>query len=149
MLADLLWNIATSNIVLLAIGALAFAALIVGHVPFGKYAPVIGPYVVLAKFVSYPALMLLAFLVGVRISDDRAEARSLKLKIEAQQIDIKAANDAAARADAARAEMARQAEIDQERIEDYAERLKRHPNGACILGDDDFPDRLSAPKRSR
>lgn len=137
-LADLFWSIATTNLTLAVIGALLLAALVVGYFPLLRWFPIIGQYVATARLVAALSACLLFFLIGFRISDDRAEAKSLRLKLAATQIDLGAANDAARKADEARAELAQQAEQDQQRISDYAEQLKKRPNGACTLGPDDF-----------
>lgn len=145
-MGDLFWDIATSSPVLGIIGLVLAAALVVGYFPLLKWFPVIGQYVPAARLVVIIAAALLCFLVGFRLSDEREEAKSLRLKIEAQSIDLEAAEDAAKQADAARAELAKQAQDDQERIADYAEQLKKRPNGACTLGPDDF---TGVPARRR
>jgi hypothetical protein len=149
MMGDFFWDVATSYVVLSAIGLILAAALIVGYFPLLKWFPVIGQYVPVARLVVILSAALLCFLVGFRASDERAEAKSLRLQLEAKQTDIDAANDAAKKADAARAELAEQAKADQERIADYAEQLKKRPNGACTLGPDDFDGMRDDGKRAR
>lgn len=138
MLADIFWNVATSSIVLSVIGFILAASLVVGYFPLLKWFPVIGQYVPVARLVVIISAALLCFLIGFRLSDEREEARSLKMQLAAKQIDIEAADDAATKAEQARAELAEQAKADQERIADYAEQLKKRPNGACTLTPDDF-----------
>lgn len=150
MIADLFWDIATSTIVLGGIGVVLGAALIVGYFPLLKWFPVLGAYVPVARLVVILSAALLCFLIGFRVSDDRAEAKSLRLQLQAKEMDVEAANDAAKKADEARAELAEQAKQDQERIADYAEKLKSRPNSACTLAPDDFPGLLRDDgKRSR
>ncbi len=137
-MADAFWNFATSSWMLGIDGLILAAALIVGYIPLGKYMPVIGPYVPVAKLISFLMAALICFLIGFRISDEREEAKSLKIQLAAKQVDLEAANDAAEQAQMARDELAKQAQSDQERIADYAEQLKKRPNGACTLSPDDF-----------
>ncbi|HEY0220030.1 MAG TPA: hypothetical protein VGC26_09750 [Afipia sp.] len=137
-MVDLFWSIATSHIVLAIVGAVLLAALIVGYFPLLKWFPILGDYVPVAKLVSLLAASLLAFLIGFRIADERAETKSLRAELAAKSIDLKAAQDAAKDADQARQQLAQQADDDQKRIADYAEQLKKRPNGACILAPDDF-----------
>lgn len=136
---DILWDIATSWPVLGAIVAVFAASLVVGYFPLLKWFPVVGQYVPVARLVVLLSAALLCFLVGFRVSDDRAEAKSLRLQLEAKQVDIDAANDAARKADAARADLAERAQISEKKVEDYAEQLKRRPNSSCTLTPDDFP----------
>ncbi len=153
MMMDMVWDVATSNLVLGTIASIFVVAFLVAHAPnlILKVWPTAYLYAKAAALIQVAAAALLCFLIGFRVSDERAEAKSLRLQIAAQQTDLKAANDAAKKSDAARAELAEQAKADQERIEDYEERLRRRtPNTACILVPDDFPDRLpNDRKRAR
>lgn len=148
-MADLFWDFATSSPVLWIIGLVLAASLIVGYFPLLKWFPTLGQYVPVARLVVIITAALLCFLVGFRLSDEREEARSLRLKLYAQSVDLEAAEDAAKQSDAARAELAKQAQDDQERIADYADQLKKRPNSACTLGPDDLPDGVPDRKRAR
>lgn len=149
MLGDLFWNIATSMPVLGGIGLVLGAALVVGYFPLLKWIPTIGQYVPVARMVVLLAAALLCFLVGFRVSDEREEAKSLKLKLAAASIDLTAAHDAADKADAARKESAAKATAAEKRIADYADKLKKRPNAACTLGDGDFGSVPNNRKRTR
>lgn len=138
MLGDLFWNIATSMPVLGSIGLVLGAALVVGYFPLLKWIPTIGQYVPVARLVVLLAAALLCFLIGFRVSDEREEAKSLKLKLAAASIDLTAAHDAADKADAARKESAAKATAAEKRIADYADELKKRPNAACTLVPADF-----------
>lgn len=145
MMMDLVWDVATSNLVLGIIAAVFVMAFLVAHTPtlILKLWPTAYLYSKAAALVQVLAAALLCFLIGFRVSDERAEARSLRAQIAAQKTDLKAASDAAAKSDAAIAELAKQAKADEETIDDYSERLRRRtPNTACILVPDDFPDRV-------
>jgi len=154
-IGDAFWDIATGELVLAAVALLLAAAAIVGYFPLIGRFPGIGQYVKASRLVFVLSVALLSFLVGFRTSDERAEARSLRMQLAAKQRDIDTANKIARDADAARAEIARQAEQDQERIEDYEERLRRRAPVAgnsscgCTLVPDDFdrvPDNRRGPR---
>ena len=137
-MGDLFWDIATSYLALAIDGVVLIAALVVGYFPLLKYLPAIGPYVPAAKLVSFLMAGLMCFLIGFRVSDDRAEAKTLRSEIAARTIDLNAAQDAARQADEARAQLAEQTKQDQERIADYEKALKARPDAACALNDDDL-----------
>ncbi len=146
-MGDFFWNIATSYAALSAIGLVLAAALVVGYFPLLKWFPVIGTYVPVARLVVLLSAGLLFFLVGFKVSDGRAEAKSLRAQLAAKQVDLDATQQAANAADKAREELAEQAKQDQERIADYAEKLKKRPNGACTLVPDDFGGVRNNPGR--
>ncbi|MDP1867014.1 MAG: hypothetical protein Q8L13_11825 [Bradyrhizobium sp.] len=151
MMMDWFWDIATSFAVLSALAGIFVAAFIVAHVPnlALRFWPAAYAYVKAAALVQVIAAALFCFLVGFRVSDERAGAKSLRLQIAAQQIDITAANDAAEKKDAALAELADKAKAADERIDDYEERLRRRtPNQSCALVPDDFPRRLRNNRHS-
>lgn len=137
MIADLFWNVATSSIVLGVVGLVLAAALVVGYFPLLKWFPIIGQYVPVARLVVILSAALLCFLVGFRLSDEREEAKSLKLQLAAKQMDLEAANEAAQQAQEARTELAKQAEADQERITGYEASLKASKACDDTLTDDD------------
>jgi hypothetical protein len=154
-LGDAFWDVATSPLVLGPVGLLLIAAAVVGYFPLLRWFPGIGQYVKAARLVFVLAVALLFFLVGFRTSDERAEAKALRTQLAAKDVDIDTANKVAREADAARAELARQNEADQQRIEDYEERLKRRAPGdkaagcGCILVPDDFDGVPDNRKRTR
>jgi hypothetical protein len=137
-MTDLLWSLATSYAVLSIIGTVALVALIVGHVPFGRYAPVIGPYVVLAQFVAYPTLMLLAFLIGVRVTDERAALKQARLDLAFSQLQLDTQKQTAETAERLRKQAEQQAEQANQKVTDYEERLAKQPtsDGCSLDGDD-------------
>jgi len=153
MMMDFVWDVATSNLVLSIIAVIFVIAFLVAHAPtlILKVWPTAYLYSKAAALVQVAAAALLCFLIGFRVSDERAEAKSLRSQIAAQQTDLKAANDAAKQSDAAIAELAKKAKADEETIDDYSERLRRRtPNTACILVPDDFPVRVpNDRKRAR
>jgi hypothetical protein len=155
---DFIWDIATSFPVLGIIALILAAALVVGYFPLLKWFPVIGQYVPAARLVVVLAAAALAFLIGFRMSDERADAKMLRAALAAKQIDLEAANDAAEQAKAAKQDLAKQAETDKERIADYEQRLKDRPapkddakgsKCGCALVPDDFSGGMSKRHRSR
>ena len=98
----------------------------------------IGQYVPVARLVVILSAALLCFLVGFRVADERAETAAMRNKIEAQAIDLEAADQAAKESDKAKAELEQQAKADQERIDRYEAALKTRPDGGCALTDDDL-----------
>jgi hypothetical protein len=137
-MADLFWSIATSYLALSIIAVLLVVSWLVGHVPFGKYAPVIGPYVVLAQFVAYPTLALLAFLIGMRIADERADLKQAKIDLAFSQLQLSTQKKTAETAQKLRAEAEAKADQANQRVSEYEERLAKQPaNDGCNLDDGD------------
>lgn len=99
-MTDLFFDIATSAPALGFDVLLLLAALVVGHVPFGKYMPVIGPYVPVARLVAPIAAALLFFFLGARVMDERQELKNLRATLLTKQADIAAAAKSAADAKA-------------------------------------------------
>lgn len=137
-MADLFWDIATSHVALTVIGIALVAALVVGYFPLLKWFPVIGTYVPVARLAAFILLALICFLIGFRISDERAEADALRSKLAAASVDLEATQQAANEAEAARVELAKQSQADQERIAQYETTLKARPADGCALTDDDL-----------
>jgi hypothetical protein len=137
MIADWFWWLATSHIALSIVATLLVAALVVGFVPFLKYAPVIGPYVPVAKLAAFLSFGLLCALLDRRSADTRAELSQLRLDLAFSQSQL--ANQKAAAADKARlAAASGAAAVDaQMKANDYEQRLASRPLGGCALDDDD------------
>ena len=137
-MADWFWWGATSYFVLSAVGVVLVAALIVGHVPFGKYAPVIGPYVVLAQFAAYPSLALLAFLIGMRIADERADLKQAKIDLAFSQLQLSTQKQTAETAQKLRDDAEAKAEQANQKVAEYEDRLAKQPaTNGCNLDDGD------------
>jgi hypothetical protein len=150
--ADFLWGMATSYLVLGTLGVVAVIALVIGHVPFGDRLPVIAPYVVLAQFVAYPFLMLLAFLIGFRLSDERAELKQVKLNLAFSELQLNAQRSVAVaatnlkqKAEAEASTMATRANEFEKRntdldkkASDYADKLAKRAPDSCGLTADDI-----------
>lgn len=137
-MADLLWLVATSDAVLWILTTLFLAGLVVGFAPLLRWMPVLAPYVMLARLVALVALAILAFLIGFRVADERAEVKRLKADLAFKQLQLdneKATAETAARL---RAEAEAEAATANQKVTDYEERLAKQPAGdGCDLDDGD------------
>jgi hypothetical protein len=145
-LGDLLWQIATSNGMLLLIAGLIVIAMLVGHFPVLSKLSALQRYVIPAKLAVYVFLFLVAFLLGFRMADRRAEAKALRAEIAqkddviaSKSFDLNLALEVAETAQKQRDEAAQRAKDAQDETNEYAQRLKARPNAACLLTPDDFP----------
>jgi hypothetical protein len=112
----------------------------------------------LIKIIIYAAIGIggLLSLAGIRqhyinkghdIAMAKCEAAALKLKLEAVAVDLSVAQRVASEAEAARDASAAEAEVEKQKAAKYADELKRRPNGACTLSDDDVRWLLDNPSR--
>lgn len=91
MIADLILDVLTSNLVLAALAAASTAALA------GAWLGLIPPgYALLASAGGRAALIVLCVLFGYRLADERHETKALKFRLEIAQRDLKAEQDARA-----------------------------------------------------
>jgi hypothetical protein len=130
LMGNICWDVATSDFSLTIDGLVLLAALAVGFVPFGKYMPVIGPYVPVARLIALLVALLIVFLIGFRVADERQEKRTLRAIVAAQTADVetsaKAASDAESRANTIEKEANDRRKAD----DDYIASLKP-VDGAC------------------
>ena len=144
-MADLFWSVATSYLALSIISVALVAAWLVGHVPFGKYAPIVGPYIEAAKQTSFLLFGLLAFLMGHRIADESADIRELKRDLEQAHIDtdyfaeqLRVQKQTAAEAQKLREQAQQQADQANQKVTEYEDRLAKQPaSNSCNLDDGD------------
>ena len=136
MLTDLFWDVATSTTALSVDAVILLAALAVGFLPLVKYLPVIGPYVPVAKLVAFLVAALLFFMTGFRAADERAEAKDLRAKVAAQQMDLQAAQKAASDETTRANSIEASANEQHQRDEEYISSLKARP--ACALDSTDI-----------
>lgn len=138
-MGNIFWDVATSDFSLTVDGLVLLAALVVGFVPFGKYMPVIGPYVPVARLIALLVALLIVFLIGFRVADERQEKRTLRAIVAAQAADVetsaKAASDAESRANT----IEREANDRRKADDDYIAALAPVA-GAC--GFEPFPGRV-------
>lgn len=137
-MADLFWSVATSYAVLSIIGTAFVAVLVIGHLPLARYVPVIAPYVVAARLAAYPALALLAFLIGVRITDERASLKQAQRDLAFAQLQLDTQKHTAEAAERLRMAAETKAAQANQKVTEYEERLAQQPAGdGCNLDDAD------------
>ncbi|KRR21921.1 hypothetical protein CQ13_07750 [Bradyrhizobium retamae] len=96
-MGDFFWDVATSFPALGLNGLLLLVAGVVGWFPLLKYLPGIGSYVPAARLVAVMVALLICFLVGFRVADEREEAKNLRATLAAREADLE--NSRKARAD--------------------------------------------------
>lgn len=137
-MSALFFDAATSSFALGADGLLLLIAAVVGWIPFGQYMPIIAPYVKAARLVAVLLALLICFLVGFRVADERAEIAALQATIAAQRADLnnaeKARDDANDRATLIEKDANAQSKADA----DYISTLKL----AAGCGFEPFPGRV-------
>lgn len=105
MITDIFWDFVTSTLALELLGLVLLAALLVGYSPLGwllRFVPSLEAYVILARVVAVTVALLMCFLFGFRVSDDREATKNLRetlaVKNEDLEIATKSAADETARA---------------------------------------------------
>ncbi|ABE64048.1 hypothetical protein Nham_3316 [Nitrobacter hamburgensis X14] len=137
-MVDLFWSVATSYAVLSIVGIVLAAALVVGHLPLIGRIPAVAPYVVAARLLAYPMLALLAFLIGVRITDERADLKQAQRDLAFSQLQLDAQKQSTEAAQRLRAEAEAKADQANQKVSDYEKRLAKQPAGdGCNLDDAD------------
>jgi hypothetical protein len=141
MLTEILLAFITSNLVLAVLAAAAALGIVgsrLGVLPIG--------WTLLAGVGGKGALILLAFLFGFRMADERHETKALRIKLQTVQADLNA--EKAARADDQKylGEVARQKE-EAEKVNDALKQyIDKLPTGdQCIA----TPDRLRELHKAR
>lgn len=137
LMGGIFWDFATSYIILSAIGLVFIAALIVGYFPLLKWFPVVGQYVPVARLVVVIAASLLCFLIGFRVSNERAEANQLRIDLSFKQLELDAQRQAAETAAALRAKAEARAATLEKKVQDYEDELAKKPAGDGTLDDGD------------
>lgn len=136
MMGDFFWDVATSFPALGIDGLLLLAAAVVGWFPLLKYLPGIGAYVPAARLVAALVALLMFFLIGFRVADEREAAKLLRAQIAVQRADLensrKSALDEAKRA----GDIEAMADDQRKRDHDYIISLEAKPG--CVLTDRDL-----------
>lgn len=136
MMGDVFWDLVTSLFSLSIGGGLFLVAAVVGWLPLLKYVPVVGSFIPFARVVAVLVGVVLCFLVGFRVADEREAAKILRAKIAAQRADLensrKATVDEAKRA----GEIEAMANDQRKRDHDYITSLEAKPG--CALDDRDL-----------
>jgi hypothetical protein len=127
----MLWEIATSDLVLSLLGLVLLTAAVVGWFPLLKYLPAIGAYVPASRLVAVLVLVAIAFLIGFRTSDERESMEKLRATLAAREADIaiagKSATDASMRANRI------EADTDARHQDDVAYIEALEADGACAF----------------
>jgi hypothetical protein len=97
MMGDFFWNVATSFPALGLNGLLLLAAGVVGWLPLLKYLPGIGAYAPAARLIAVLVALVMCFLIGFHVADEREEAKNLRATLAAREADLE--NSRKARAD--------------------------------------------------
>jgi hypothetical protein len=138
-MTDLLFTLATSNLMLSCIGIALIALMILGFVPGMSLVPFVGAYVPVAKLLAFLLFGLLCALIDRRSADTRAQVAQLQRDLSFAEMQI--SNNAATAADKARLADASNAAAlaDQLKVKTYAQwlALQPDPNGCDTLTDDD------------
>lgn len=149
-MTGLFWNFATSNIALTILGAIVAASFLVAHVPFvGRLIPAVAPYVVAARLVSIATAAAFCFLIGFRVSDERAALAQLKFQLAWKESEL--AQQKATAEDAERIAKEKAVEADELKIkvDDYEAALSKQPVGTCALDDADINGLRAFSRRPR
>lgn len=137
-MADLFWSTATSYAALSLFATLFVAGLIIGFAPLVRLIPGLAPYVMLARLIALLALAVLAFLIGFRVADERAEVKRLKADLAFKQKQIDVQKHTAETAERLRIIAETKAEQANQKVTEYEERLATQPAGdGCNLDDAD------------
>jgi hypothetical protein len=150
MMADLFWNVATSTTVLVLLAAIAVAAFLVAHVPalVERLVPQLLPYVVAAGLVQLIAASLLMFLIGFRISDERALTKQLKNDLAFSELQVEQQKATADDAERLKAEAEANANEAKGKLDDYRKKYGDRPETVCAFTADDL-ERLRALRRAK
>lgn len=140
MMGDWFWDIATSAIALGLLAVILAAAFLVSHVPalVQRFMPSLVPYTKAAALVQLIAAAALFFLIGFRISDERAETKQLKTELAWNQNQLEQQKATAEDAERIATEKAAEAETLKAKVDDYEATLAKQPVGACALDDADL-----------
>lgn len=150
MITDLFWNVATSTPVLLLLAAIAAAAFLVAHVPalITRFVPSLVAYTMAAALVLSITAALLMFLIGFRISDERALTRQLKNDLAFSEMQVEQQKATADDAERLKAQAETQANEAKEKLDDYRKKYGDRPEAVCAFTADDL-ERLRALRRTK
>jgi hypothetical protein len=100
------WDVATSDVALATLGLVVVAAFVVAHLTglVERVWPAAEAYDKAAGLVQIIAAVLLFFLIGFRVSDERAEMRQLKNELAFRQLELQTQRMTAEDADYLRGE---------------------------------------------
>lgn len=150
MLSHLFWNVATSNVALGILGAVVAASFLIAHVPLvGRLIPAVESYVVAARLVSIATAAALCFLIGFRVSDERATLAKLKGELAWKENELDQQRASAEDAERIAKEKAAEADELKTKVDDYEATLAKQPVGSCALDDADLDGLRAFSRRTR
>ncbi|MES2671638.1 MAG: hypothetical protein V4673_14640 [Pseudomonadota bacterium] len=150
MMGDLFWDFATSFVVLSIIALIAAAAFIVAHVPkfVERFIPALMPYTKAAALVQVLAALLLFFLIGFRVSDERAEAKQLRNDLAFKELQLKNAQDTANDAERLKKQAEAKASEAKGKLDEFRTKFGDNPEAVCAWTDDEL-GRLQHLRRAK
>lgn len=138
-MTDLFWDLATSTPVLMAIGLVMAAAFVVAHVPLlERIWPQAYAYSKAASLVQVLAAAALCFLIGCRVSDERAETRQIKNDLHWQNFELEQQKATAENAEQLKQQAEAAAQEARGQLNDYREKYGDDPASLCAFTADDL-----------
>lgn len=133
----MLWAFLTSDYVLGFTGIVAIACFVIGFFPLASLIPVIGPYVIAARFVGVGILAWLMFCLGHRSADNTAALRQAKIDSAFLQVQLETQKATAEHAAKLREKAEAETQQLNERVSAYEAQLAKRPDAGCALNDSD------------
>lgn len=149
-MSGLFWNVATSDVALGILGAIVAASFLIAHVPYvGRLIPAVEPYVVAARLVAIATAAVLCFLIGFRVSDERAALANLKTELAWKDNELGQQKATAEDAERIAKEKTVEANELKTKVDDYEAALAKQPVGTCALDDSDISGLRAFSRRTR
>ncbi|MGY4288907.1 hypothetical protein ACVWXO_008127 [Bradyrhizobium sp. LM2.7] len=138
-MTELFWDAATSAPALCAIGLVLLAAFVVAHVPLvERIWPQAYAYTKAAALIQVLAAALLFFLLGFRVSDDRAEARQLKNELAWREMELENQKATAEAAERLKQQAEAAADEAREKLNEFRTKYGDDPASLCAFTPDDL-----------
>lgn len=139
-MTDMFWDIATSYPVLGVIALILVVAFAVSHLPtfVERIWPEAYAYAKAAALVQAIAAGLLFFLIGFRVSDERAEHEAMKNELAWKNSQIETAEATAEHAQRLKAEAEHKAAEAKGKLDDFRGKYGDNPAAICAFTPDDL-----------
>lgn len=146
---DTFWDIATSGPALGLIAVILLASFAVAHLPtfVERIWPEAYAYAKAASLVQAIAAGLLFFLIGFRVSDERAEREAMKNELAWKDSQIETAEATAEHAKKLKADAEEKAAEAKGKLNDFRSKYGDNPEAICAFTPDDL-ERLRALRGS-
>ncbi|MBR0774544.1 hypothetical protein JQ625_06845 [Bradyrhizobium diazoefficiens] len=140
MLADLFWDVATSDWALAALALIVLAAFAVAPLTglVRRFWPSAYAYDKSAGLINVLAAALLFFLVGFRVSDERAEAARLRVDLAGREAELQQLQSTADDAEVLKRRAEEAATKAQGELDDYRKTYADNVQAACAFTADDI-----------